>query len=52
MKSDKTQKLSISVSIHSNFVNILKLKLNFGFVLIFADVYQLFSSLPSEIINK
>ena len=35
MKSDKSQKTSISVPIHSNFVNIL----NFGFVLGFADVY-------------
>ena len=36
MKADKSQKLSISVSIPSNFVNILKL--NFGFDLVFADV--------------
>ena len=34
-KSDKSQKMSISVPIHSNFANIL----NFGFVLVFADVY-------------
>ena len=37
MKLDISQKLSISVSIHSNCVNILKL--NFVFVLAFADVY-------------
>ena len=34
MKSDKSQTLSTSISIHSNFVNILKL--NFGFILVFA----------------
>ena len=52
MKSDKSQKLSISVSIHSNFVNILKL--NFGFVVVFADVYWLIIHcyLPFEIRNN
>ena len=45
MKSDKSQKLSISESIlkleFCKFLN--KLKLNFGFVLVFADVYWLFT---------
>ena len=34
-KSDKSQKMSISVLIHLNFANIL----NFGVILGFADVY-------------